>query len=373
MNPQEPRSAVEQLQAQRASLSPEQARLLNHVWDARLREKRFEWPPVLATNLALDLRGSDEALRIAPPGTLFVVHSRSPEYGLSLLGVFLTEHGKSYLGLLARYLEHICARAKENPRLPENKRIEVAAFLRLSSDESFALGHLISLAQLWGSRMSRGEEWSCGYPADIDRLRFVPDRAEHLANLALEDAERVIAQTGARQAAASRESAELRRKPPFRFVRSRDLRLAARADWREARLAHRFRAWRSCVFACGAVLEAMLLDAAEANFERAQEAFSSRFHGRRPAPLRRWSLHELAEACAEMQVLGEQGIHLTHALRFSRDLVHPGRAVRVRASIGKPDADIALGTVRHVHGLLLRRWRGARAARAHENSPGPAD
>jgi hypothetical protein len=357
VNLQQVESAIEQIQAVRTSLTVEQARLLNHVWSVRLRGKRYEWRPALHTNLALDFPGTDHALRLAPRGTLFIYPGQPEQYGLTLLGVLLTEPGESYLNLLANYLAYICAKAKEDPRLPDNKRIEVGAALGLSPDESSALGHLIYLANLSGNHMTLGEEWQCGYPPDIDRLRFVASLTEHVAQIAMDDARRVIAQTAPPQVDAANGGKKSRGPRPFRFVRNPVLRSNARVDWREAELAYRSSSWRSCVVACGAVLEGMLLDAAETDTDKARAAFLSRFQGRRPEALRRWTLNELAETCAELGILGQQSLHLTHALRFSRDLVHPGRGVRLRASIGKTEADVAVGTVRLVHRLLLQRRR----------------
>lgn len=362
LSTQQAPSALEQIQALRASVTAGQARLINHIWSARLRGKRFEWSPAISTNLALDLPGTDEALQLAPRGTLFLFHSQPVQYGLSFLGVLLTEQGDAYLQILARYLDHICTKAKDDPRLPENKRLEVASTLGLSTDESRALGHLISLANLSGNHMTMGEEWSCGYPADIDRLRFVPNLTEHVAQLAMDEAQRVIAQTAHLQVVAGDGGKKPRGPRPFRFVRNPALRSSARVDWCEARHAYRSSSWRSCVIACGAVLEGMLLDAAEEDPDAARAAYTKRFAGRSPEALKRWSLNELAEACAELEILGQQSLHLTHALRFSRDLVHPGRAVRLRASIGRAEADVALATVKHVHGLLLQRRRRGLAA-----------
>jgi len=343
--------------------------LLNHVWDRRLEGRRFQWPPAISINLALDFPDIEFALGLAPPGTLFLVNGQPPQYGLSLLGVLLTAHGDSYQSMLVLYLGYVCARAKDNPLLPDNKRLEVASSLELTSGDSLTLGHLIHLSGLQGNHMSLGEEWTCGYPEGIARLRFVPSMAEHVANLALEAGQRVVAQLAPMQLATPIDAMTRRPKRGFRFVASSELRRSARTDWREARLAHRGRSWRSCVIGCGAVLEAMLLDGAEKDATAALAAYSQKFVGRALLPLRRWSLNELAEVCVELKILGDQSFHLAHALRFSRDLVHPGRAVRLRASIGKPEADLALATVRHVHVTLAKRWREvtalSKAAEAH--------
>lgn len=244
-------------------------------------------------------------------------------YRLTFFGVLLTDQGDESEQLLARYLEYVRNRFRDNPRLEWVGSQEVEAALDLTADRSRLLRQLIRLSHWWGGGSGFGDqEWTVGVPIDVDEFPLGPDLRNYIRQHVL---------THFRPQATPAPSVKPRQE--FWFIEDPGLQRQLAMDWREAQNVYQVRGWKGCVVLCGGILEAILL------------ATLAKESPHRAEPDSR-DLTALVEAARARGVLGPGTPSLGLALREFRDLMHPGLAAGGRLEVTRDEAESALTAVR---------------------------
>jgi len=265
-------------------------------------------------------------------------------YGLTFVGVLLSSSGEHVEELLTRYFRTARTLALKEPNRTHVSSEEARTILGLAPDEVVELGRSLFLSPFTSGGSFGTNEWTAALPRDIEDVPEDPRPRVHEAALGDYDPNVPLSSYGRTAyylAARERPCEEI-----FVFVGNELLRASATQDWAEAKSCFGAKAWKSCIIACGAVLEAILLDALLRDPNAAHIALKARRPDRKPAKdLRRWGLVDLVDAAAEIAVIGEASSHLSHALRLHRDLVHPGRQLKESVEVSEGEAQISLNTV----------------------------
>jgi hypothetical protein len=117
--------------------------------------------------------------------------------------------------------------------------------------------------------------------------------------------------------------------PKFDFITSKDFRDSLEADETELRAAYEARAWKSVLVLSGSIVEALLIDYLLATTNPARS---------KKDPLR-LDLAEAIDICRAENALSQRSADLCSVIRSYRNLIHPGRSVRL--SEPAPNKDTA--------------------------------
>jgi hypothetical protein len=244
-------------------------------------------------------------------------------YRLTFLGVLLTAQGEESEELLARYLEYVRSRSKDDPRLEWVGSQEVESALDLTPDRSRLLRQLIRLSHWWGGGSGFGDrEWTVGVPVDVDEIPLGAGLRGYIR-------EHVLTHFRPQASPAPVQ----RPRQEFWFISDPALQRQLAADWREAQDVYQVRGWKSCVVLCGGILEAMLLDAL-------------RREGPVPAEAGSPELGSLLEAARARGILGTGAPLLGLTLREFQHLIHPGLPSPEKVEATQEEAEAALMAVR---------------------------
>ena len=104
--------------------------------------------------------------------------------------------------------------------------------------------------------------------------------------------------------------------PMFDFIVDRDMRTSLDSDWRELEAAFQNSAWKAVHVLAGSIVEAMLVD----------HLLSIGFQKKDPLKM---SLDEAIGACKAEGILTDKSAELSTVIRRFRNLIHPGRAIRL--------------------------------------------
>lgn len=186
-----------------------------------------------------------------------------------------------------------------------------------------------------------------GFPAECSRVASAYDKARSQ----LGQAEK-LDPTGFRVAAKQRDfwlrMAEVTERdgdhqydyePPFdRIIKNIQLVEIVRRDYREILIAFHGSAWKSSLVGIGGLLEALLIDAVQSNWQQVlQKCTLSQKDA--AEPVTEWKLVHLIERSTRADLISKGNKHYSDALRDYRNLVHPGK------EIGSSD-DISEGAVK---------------------------
>ena len=325
-------TSVAELDSLRRRLTDDQGAILNATWEyyrdrgewisCRVLHHRFGKATVLT---CLGQLGTDVICGIEDEGEEY--------YRLTFLGVLLTAQGEESEQLLARYLEYVRNRYKDDPRLEWVGSPEVETALNLTVDRSHLLRQLIRLSHWWGGGSGFGDqEWTVGVPIDVDEIPLGPDLCGYIRQHVLRHFHPQVPS-----------APPVKPRQEFWFVQDPALQRQLTMDWREAQDVCGVRGWKSCVLLCGGLLEAILL----ATLAREGDALAE--SGSR-------GLTALLETARTRGILGAGTPPLGLALREFRNLIHTGLAAGRRVEVTREDAEAALTTVR----MCLRQvsaWR----------------
>jgi hypothetical protein len=254
-------------------------------------------------------------------------------YRLTFLGVLLTAQGEESEQLLAQYLEYVCNRVNDDPRLEWVGSQEVEAALKLTKDRSQLLRQLLRLSHWWGGGSGFGDqEWTVGIPIDVDEIPLDPDLRGYVR-------QHVLTHFHPQKSPAP--AAKPRRE--FWFIEDPTLQQELTTDWREAQDVYQVRGWKSCVVLCGGILESVLLAVLPRKCQPPVEPSSQ-------------GLAALLEAARVRGILVAGIPPLGLALREFRDLIRPGVVPGGKLQLTRDDAEAALVAVR----MCLRQisaWR----------------
>lgn len=329
-------TSVAELDSLRRGLTDSQRAIVNTTWEyyrdrsewipRRILHHRFGKTAILA---CLGQLGSNVICGMEDDGEEY--------YRLTFLGVLLTAQGEESEQLLARYLEYVRNRFKDDPRLEWVGSQEVEAALSLTADRSHLLRQLIRLSHWWGGGSGFGDqEWTVGVPIDVDEIPLGPDLRDYI-----------------RQHVLTHFPPQVPSAPPvtprheFWFVEDPVLQQRLTRDWHEAQDVYQVRGWKSCVLLCGGILEAILLAAL------ARE-------GQVPRKAGGQDLTALLEAARAQGILGAGAVPLGPALREFPDLIHPGVAAGGSLQVTRDEAEAALIAVRtYAREVAARRSTGS--------------
>ena len=104
--------------------------------------------------------------------------------------------------------------------------------------------------------------------------------------------------------------------PAFEFIVDKGLRASLDSDWKELQDAFQNSAWKAVHVLAGSIVEAILVD----------HLISIGYQKKGPL---RMSLDEAIEACKAEGILSDKTAELSTVIRRFRNLIHPGRAVRL--------------------------------------------
>lgn len=337
---------VTELNNFREQLTEDQRTILNAIWDYFLTH--HQWIPVRVLHQRFGKATARSALEQLGGSIVFEARDSGKEcYQLSFLGVLLTHQGEEGERLLVKYLEYLRQRFLSDPEIERVTSQEVEAALRLDTQKSSLLNQLINISRLWGGSSSHGPEgWTAGMPDDVDDLPSIPDLRAYVQAYALKNFDPAVPVDERVRIGYFLGTSQKKGLPSeFAFIRDPGLQSQLSEDWQEAQAVHGVKAWKSCVVLCGGILEGMLFDAVSKDEQRAREAFS-RLRHKSPPKLERWDLKEFVDVAEEMSILSKGTVHLGHALREFRNLIHPGRQMRQKVKVTEKEANIALDAVR---------------------------
>ncbi len=117
----------------------------------------------------------------------------------------------------------------------------------------------------------------------------------------------------------------------FDFVSDDNLRASLEADYRELELCIKAGAWKAVQVLAGSIIETILID----------YLLMSDYQKRSPTDPLDMDLFKAIVACRKEQVISERTEQLSHAIRSYRNLIHPGRTIRVGEIANERGAKIA--------------------------------
>jgi hypothetical protein len=330
----------------RVSLTEDQRRILNEV-----RVYELEKDTLIPTSALYHRLGKDAAASAVSSlnGSLVREYpgSGTPRCGLTFLGRLLAEGGDEGEALITKVLGHVRDSLRADPEFSEISSESLKESFSLSDDQIRSLWqHLFHSPFSGGGGGGSPSGWKFGISYHMrNDLPLEDEVAAYLERHALKDydpdlpvlhEEREAYLSGKNTGAA---------RGVFWFVKDTDLRELLEADWREARRVHEAKAWKSCVILCGGILEGILMDALDKDWANASREYSVR--RRRPAPpLNEWDLVDLVESANKLRTFPKGAIHLSHAVREFRNLIHPGKQIRENVRVTEEQANVAINAVR---------------------------
>ncbi len=133
--------------------------------------------------------------------------------------------------------------------------------------------------------------------------------------------------------------------PCMLFINDDALRESIRIDVSTAEQAFKNGEWKASTILAGSAIEALLLwklKQEDMNILKAKITFAN------VAELEKWNLHTLLEASKVMGIIGDQTCTQTALAKDFRNLIHPGRALRLQQKCTKATALSALASLEHV-------------------------
>jgi hypothetical protein len=116
--------------------------------------------------------------------------------------------------------------------------------------------------------------------------------------------------------------------PRFDFVSGTEFASSLASDQREFESCLECGAWKAAVVLAGSIVEAVLVD----------YLVSLGYTGNGKRDALKMDLSEVITTCYNDKILTEKARDLTSVIRQYRNLIHPGRAVRLGESVGQPEA-----------------------------------
>jgi hypothetical protein len=131
----------------------------------------------------------------------------------------------------------------------------------------------------------------------------------------------------------------------FSFITHEDFRLALGADQAELIRCLEGRAWKAVHVLAGSITEAVLLD----------YLIATEYQKRPAEDLLKLTLHEAIAACRAEGVLSDRTAQLSVVIKDYRNLIHPGRAVRLQDKVDEQSARVAHALVEMVVAEVAKR------------------
>jgi hypothetical protein len=120
----------------------------------------------------------------------------------------------------------------------------------------------------------------------------------------------------------------------FDFITQKDLRASLEADFKEMASCLETGCWKAVHVLAGSMIEALLVD----------YLLASNMPAGAQDPLA-MTLADLISVCRKERVISQKAADLCNVVKHYRNLIHPGRSVRLNEKIDEPGAKIALSLV----------------------------
>jgi hypothetical protein len=161
------KSRLEQLRSQ---LTEPQQELLNEFW--KYYQQNEKWPPTRPVHSRRGKTAVREYLQDL--GGDIVMEDRDStsghHYKLTIIGVLLTDEGRTYFTMLVQYLEFLRKQYKEAPERLDFSHDDFREHLKLSNEQLKTLGELVRLGDLWKGGAFGNESWSVHPPDEIEDM-----------------------------------------------------------------------------------------------------------------------------------------------------------------------------------------------------------
>lgn len=118
----------------------------------------------------------------------------------------------------------------------------------------------------------------------------------------------------------------------FDFISGEDFRISLENDYKELNAAMQVGAWKAVHVLAGSIIEAVLID----------YLIAIDYHNEDPL---RVTLERAITICKQEGILSEKTEHIAHAIQSYRNLIHPGRSIRLGETADEGGAKIAQGLV----------------------------
>jgi hypothetical protein len=119
----------------------------------------------------------------------------------------------------------------------------------------------------------------------------------------------------------------------FDFITDEDFRISLENDFKEMNLCIQSGAYKAAVVVAGSIVEALLIDYVIAeNIVTREDALKLDFG-------------KVLTLCKDKKIISEKTSDLSSAVKGYRNLIHPGRAIRLNESVNKDSADVAKALV----------------------------
>lgn len=117
----------------------------------------------------------------------------------------------------------------------------------------------------------------------------------------------------------------------FDFISGEDFRSSLEADYTELISAISNKQWKAAHVLAGSIIEAILVD----------HLIASEYQKKTSHDPLSMTLNEAISACRKEKILSERTEHLSHVIRSYRNLIHPGRSIRLGEIANEKGAKIA--------------------------------
>src|SRR5947207_15535878 len=117
----------------------------------------------------------------------------------------------------------------------------------------------------------------------------------------------------------------------FDFINGEDFRLSLESDYTELNSSMQSKAWKAVHVLAGSIIEAVLID----------YLLTSEYQKKPSSAILKLSLADAISVCRQEGVISETTEHLSHVIRSYRNLIHPGRSVRLGEKANENGAKIA--------------------------------
>lgn len=159
------------LEELRKKLTPLQQKLLNEFWQHY--KKDAKWPLSRSVHSRYGKQKVRECFKdlggdVVHEGQDSALGGRC--YELTIIGILITDAGRDYFSMLARYLEFLRTQYKEVPERTNFSDKDFREGLNLSDEQAKILGGLVRLGRLWNGGGYGSESWNIQVPDDIEDL-----------------------------------------------------------------------------------------------------------------------------------------------------------------------------------------------------------
>lgn len=344
----------------RIQLTNNQRAVVNAIWEHHLEQTgRWDWIPPNAlfrkfANPSSRRAGMDFVFSTLSSLSGSVVYEHQDHYyALTFLGVLLTDQGRDGIDILARCFELFQKKHDEGLDIKEIKfdSEEIKTALSLSEGQLRLLYELIDMGPLGNAGGDKRTGWNLTVTPWRGEFLTEDNLRSYFENEAINDYDPFLPVGNRDRSQYLYENQNKALPGEFSFIRNDELRELLEVDWKEAQTVHAAKAWKSCVILCGSILEGMLFDIIGRDEPKALAAYAT-IRSRDPrigkavTSVRDLTLNSMVEVANELKMLPPGPFHLSHALRHSRNLVHPEKQLREKVEDIENEANIALSSMK---------------------------